>query len=149
MKFKNHYNSTPSEGEKNDLPSMTIPDQTMSISTILKRYAQGLPVEGQKEPIFHGDEEYIPDIKTMDLADRQEYIENHLEKLNELKARYQAEKKKYNEEKLEEEKQRQKKKQNKSEEEEQDKPYKQDPNNDEGLTDEQLAIRNDKKRDRR
>ena len=54
-------------------PSQTIPDQTMSLQTILERYAKGLPVGGMKNPIYEDADidDYIPDPKTMDLAERQ------------------------------------------------------------------------------
>lgn len=91
--FKNHYNSKPTHGEENTLPSMTIPDQTMSIQTILHRYASGLPVGGEKIPVYNG-EEFTPDIEHMDLADRQQYLEqvkyNIKQKQSELTAHQEA-----------------------------------------------------------
>lgn len=61
-------------GEVNNKPSMTIPDQTMSIREILSRYAQGLPV-GVKTPIYDGEENDLPDPMTLDLVDRAELAE--------------------------------------------------------------------------
>jgi len=70
-----NYQFTHQKGENIKRPSMTIPDQTMSIREILDRYARGLPIEAGKVPIYDG-EEYTPDPQYMDLADRQEYMEN-------------------------------------------------------------------------
>jgi hypothetical protein len=57
----------------NSMPSMTVPDQTMSIREIAIRYAHGLPFTDAKTPIYDG-EEYVPDFSKMDLADKQSYI---------------------------------------------------------------------------
>lgn len=60
------------KGEVNKKPSKTVPDQTMSIREILTRYAHGLPIEAGKVPIYEG-EDYTPDPRHMDLADRETY----------------------------------------------------------------------------
>lgn len=84
LKFKVNntlnYNHNLVLGECNKKPSMTIPDQTMSIREILVRYAKGLPIEAGKVPIYEG-EEYTPDPRYMDLADRQEYMEYAMEQI--------------------------------------------------------------------
>lgn len=61
-------------GEMNTKPSRTVPDQTMGIREILSRYAQGLPV-GVKTPIYDGEENDLPDPRTLDLVDRAELAE--------------------------------------------------------------------------
>jgi hypothetical protein len=73
-------------GEVNTLPSMTIPDQTMSIRTIVDRYAKGLPVSAFT-PIYEGEDFYIPDPKTLDLVDRAELLENVKQEVEGLKSR--------------------------------------------------------------
>lgn len=72
-------------GEVNTLPSMTIPDQTMSIRTIVDRYARGLPVTSFT-PIYEG-EEYIPDPKTLDLVERHEMAEQIRQEVESIKSR--------------------------------------------------------------
>ena len=49
------------------MPSMTIPDQTMSLRQILDRYARGLPIAGVKVPQFDDGEIEMPDPRTLDL----------------------------------------------------------------------------------
>lgn len=49
--------------------SKTIPDQSMSVQEIMRRFAQGLPLGGEKVPIYDGDEEYLPDPKTLDISE--------------------------------------------------------------------------------
>lgn len=87
--FKNHYNSRsfPKAYEKNLRPSVTIPDQSMSIKTIMERYARGLPATDVKTPIYHGEDEFFPDLSKMDLADRQTFIEEKQDELKELNER--------------------------------------------------------------
>jgi hypothetical protein len=57
----------------NTMPSMTVPDQTLSIREIATRYAHGIPFSDAKTPIYDG-EDYMPDFSKMDLADKQAYI---------------------------------------------------------------------------
>jgi hypothetical protein len=73
-------------GEVNTLPSMTIPDQTMSIRTIVDRYAKGLPVSAFT-PIYEGEDFYMPDPKTLDLVERAELLENVKQEVESLKSR--------------------------------------------------------------
>lgn len=72
--------------------SMTIPDQTMSIREIMKRFASGLPIDGEKVPIYDGEEDAMPDMSKMDLAERQEWLEQAKTELAEVKARIEEEK---------------------------------------------------------
>lgn len=73
--FKNILHYQPYIGEVNQQPSLTVPDQTMSMRQILARHSRGLPISNGKEPIYHGEDDYIPDPRTLDLVDRQEYAE--------------------------------------------------------------------------
>lgn len=70
-KFKSQWNGvqSPKRYEKVSTLSQTIPDQTMSVSEIMNRYAKGLPLTGERVPVYHGDEEFVPDIKTLDLSE--------------------------------------------------------------------------------
>lgn len=72
-----------SGGEVNNEPSMTIPDDSMSIKEILDRYARGLPLGGERVPVYNG-EEYIPDLETLDLVDRAELMEMNSNRIKEL-----------------------------------------------------------------
>jgi len=102
--FRNHfnYNQFKIRYEYSDKPSQTIPDQTMSVKEILSRYSRGLPLEGNKTPIYNG-EEIIPDLRRMDLSEIQEmqqenqrYITEETEKI-ETEQREKKRKKKYEE----------------------------------------------------
>lgn len=80
----------PCNYEVNDLPSLTVPDQTMSIRTLLERYARGLPLDGlMNNPEYQEGEEYddMPDPRTLDLSERQEFAEQVRQELAELKSK--------------------------------------------------------------
>lgn len=85
--FKNIINYTEYQGEKNTQASQTIPDQAMSIKTILERYARGLPIE-QFKPHYDDEgvteDDYLPDPRTLDLAERQELAEQFRQEMYDL-----------------------------------------------------------------
>lgn len=85
--FKTQYNADefPNDNEKIVGKSMTVPDQTMSVRELLERYHRGLPLGGEKVPIYDGEEDYMPDLATMDLADRQAYLEETEKELSRIK----------------------------------------------------------------
>ena len=80
IKFKTPYNKHlfPTIGEKNTKPSMTIPDQAMSIPEMIRRYASGLPLGGARVPMY--DENPEEDILggrnflTLDLSEQNDII---------------------------------------------------------------------------
>lgn len=87
MQFKTLWNLEKfptTKEERNYSPSMTIPDQSLSVKEILDRFARGLPLEGQRVPIYDGEENDMPDITHMDLADQQTIKENYQAELEEL-----------------------------------------------------------------
>lgn len=87
-KFNTILNYKEHKGEVNKQKSLTVPDQAMSIKQIMERYARGLPIE-QFKPIYDEnideDSEYIPDPRTMDLADRQQFSEQVLQELENIR----------------------------------------------------------------
>lgn len=72
--------------EVNDLPSLTIPDQTMTIPEILERYARGLPIGGVNEG-YYDEEDDLPDPRTLDLEERAQLVEQFERELSEVKNR--------------------------------------------------------------
>lgn len=68
---KNQYNKHffPDYHERNSQPSETVPNQTLSLKTLLDRYGRGLPLTGNaQEPQYYGDEE-MPDLNRMDISE--------------------------------------------------------------------------------
>jgi len=88
MKIKHSLNASQFvyEGEVNNEPSMTVPDQTMSIRTILERYSRGLPIGGRVDD-YYDEEDTLPNPLTLDLAERQELAELYSNEINEIKSR--------------------------------------------------------------
>jgi hypothetical protein len=74
--------------EFNTQPSLTIPDQTMSIRTILDRHSRGLPIDGLKIPIYEGEENDLPDWRRLDLAERQELAHLYKNEIQDIKQKY-------------------------------------------------------------
>lgn len=73
MKVKNTLNAAlfAKDYEANDMPSMTIPDQSMTVREIIDRHTRGIPFEAGKVPVYNEDE-YWPEYKKMDLTEREE-----------------------------------------------------------------------------
>ena len=88
MKVKNSLNANTFEKKYKIFtqPSMTVPDQSMSIKTILERYARGLPVGGRLDE-YYDEEDTLPNPLTLDLAERQELAELYIQEINEIKSR--------------------------------------------------------------
>lgn len=93
MQVRTWFNKPIYKGEKNDMPSMTVPEQAMSIREILDRFSRGLPLGGQRVPVYNGEDDDLPDLRHMDLADRQEYMENAADELRSLKTKINEKKK--------------------------------------------------------
>lgn len=96
-KFRNNYNGKEFNDpiSVNNMPSVTVPDQSMSLRQILQRYSRGLPITGNAgEPIFEGEDGIGFDIKTLDLAEREEYILKAEEELKSISERFNQKKEK-------------------------------------------------------
>ncbi|WNK13133.1 MAG: hypothetical protein [Microvirus sp.] len=78
MKFQTPFNRTTRYYERITEPSMTVPDQTMSMKEILRRFASGLPIGGIRVPLYEGEEDYENsflegiDPKTLDISELDE-----------------------------------------------------------------------------
>jgi len=94
MKIKTRYNSEefPKNYERNTQPSKTIPDQSMSVKEIMERHARGLPTAGERVPVYFGEDEDMPDLKKMDLAEIQELKENAALQVTQLQDKLQEQK---------------------------------------------------------
>jgi len=79
FKVNTPYNYEIPIGEVNNKPSMTVPDMTMSMRTILDRHAKGLPIGGSFQELWDDEPEQSLGIKmeTLDLVDIQELKEQN------------------------------------------------------------------------
>jgi hypothetical protein len=75
----------PLEGEKNHGVSKTIPDQSMSIPELIRRYSSGLPLGGSKVPIYTGEEDILQgtDFNKLDLSEKHEFLRSIKQEYNE------------------------------------------------------------------
>ena len=80
-----NYNHEQEKYSESSKPSMTVPDQTMSMREMLSRYAKGLPIGGAKESIYDENEEsWGINPKTLDLVDIQEIKRDNKERIENL-----------------------------------------------------------------
>lgn len=88
LTVKNTLNARyyPTPGEVNGQPSLTVPDQAMSLKEILRRFASGIPMDAGKVPIYD-EENDLPDFTKMDLADREALAQEYAEEVREIKER--------------------------------------------------------------
>jgi hypothetical protein len=104
MIVRNQFNAHLfNDDEINDLPSETIPDQSMSVRELLSRYASGLPLGGVKEQIFEGEDGDGIDPRRLDLAERQELEIAARQELAEIEERLKSKKVEKSKSKLTEE----------------------------------------------
>lgn len=82
MKWRTNWNSNefPPFNEHPTGPSVTVPDQTMSVSQLLQRHRAGLTFPNVKTPVYNYDKETgealdLPDLDRLDLAELQELRE--------------------------------------------------------------------------
>ena len=71
-------------------PSLTVPDQTMSLRVILERYAKGLPLVGNPaQPIYTPEEDLESslgvDLRTLDLSEIKELKDSVNQEVREIK----------------------------------------------------------------
>lgn len=57
------------------MPSLTVPDETMSVREILYRYARGLGFDQAKVPMYEEEGFEMPDISQMDYSEVQEMLQ--------------------------------------------------------------------------
>lgn len=86
-KFRNafDYDHTKEVNEFNELPSMTVPDMTMSLSEILKRYTRGGEI-ATLTPVYQEEDEFseYPDFEKLDALEKLQYAQEIKESINEF-----------------------------------------------------------------
>jgi len=54
-------------------PSVTVPDQSLTITEIFEQYATGVPMP-ELIPVYYGDEDYFPNPQTLDLTEKEDLL---------------------------------------------------------------------------
>lgn len=88
MRVKNWLNAHQFEKnyEKNYSPSLTVPDQSLTVRQILDRYARGLNINDGKVPIYDGEDDILEgrNWQAMDLVEREAFKQAVSDELFEL-----------------------------------------------------------------
>lgn len=94
-RFKTNYSGLDVQepGEINNEPSMTVPDQSMSLSEMVRRYASGLPVKGARVPLYEDTDdddfnESMPDLSRMDRAEAAYTMEQVANQVHDIRSRF-------------------------------------------------------------
>lgn len=96
QQVKNMLNAKdfPKQGEVFTMPSMTVPDQSLTVRELMDRFARGLPLGGAKVPIWEGEDDNTPDFSKMDLSEIEDYQLQVQAELEEIRERMNAKSKK-------------------------------------------------------
>lgn len=86
-----NYNEFLRDDEINTLPSLTLPEQSLSVKEILAHHTRGIPIDIGKVPIYHGDDVEFPDPRKLDLSELQQIREDFQREIAETKAKYEKE----------------------------------------------------------
>lgn len=72
--------------------SQTVPDQSMTVSQLVKRFASGLPLSGVKVPLYEGEDALFAgiDFSKLDLAEKEQMYKNLSEQYNDSLTRVRA-----------------------------------------------------------
>lgn len=93
MKFKSNYNAIKNpkeyyiaeEVETSIQPDMAVPDQSMSVIEIMRRFANGQPLGGTRNPVWNGEDTEIPaNWDQMDISEQEDYKQANFERIKEL-----------------------------------------------------------------
>lgn len=75
MQYKSIAVPAPSEGHKPLKLKLTVPNQSMSLQEILERFTRGEPLPIGQQIEYHESDDDLEKLKTMDLVDREEFID--------------------------------------------------------------------------
>jgi len=81
-----HYNRPATRLRVFTEPSLTVPDQTMTLKTMVTKYVKGLPIAAPQLNGTYTDDEDATDFTKLDLADQEQIILRASEELTEHKA---------------------------------------------------------------
>lgn len=97
MKFKSIAFPKPQGGEVYTGRKLTVPDQSMGLKEILRRFVRNEAVAVGREGVYVESEDDLEKVAHFDLVEKEEFIERQKEK----QKRYQAQEKKKDAERLE------------------------------------------------
>lgn len=86
-KFKTQFNAHlfTETGEKNTMPSKTVPEMGLTVAQIVERMKRGLPAPGARVPVFSESEDLLPeDFAKWDLADQEAYMGENAARIEQM-----------------------------------------------------------------
>jgi len=72
---RNTRSGSLAKGEINRYPSLTLPDQSMSIAEIVTRFVRGQPLPAAAGAYYAGEDDDTPNLDAMELTDAMDYME--------------------------------------------------------------------------
>lgn len=81
--ISNHHQRYETEGEVNNLPSLTVPDQTLSLRQLLERYTRGQGISIKRDVTYS--EEDFTDLEKMDKFERADLKSQNQQYIDELR----------------------------------------------------------------
>lgn len=85
MKFQTHFRRNERDHEVNTMPSLTIPDQSLTVTQLIARHTRGQSLMG-KLPVFESEDDVQlpPDWERMDISEKHEWIDEQAETVKDL-----------------------------------------------------------------
>lgn len=74
MKFKSLAFPFPSEGVKPSGKNLFVPNQSLSLEEIISRFTRGEALAIGRETSYHESDDDLEKVSTMDLVDKEEYV---------------------------------------------------------------------------
>lgn len=87
-RFRTQYNAEecPKDVEVYTMPSLTVPEKTYTIPELMARMKRGQPLGGTlHEAVFHGEDEYFPEINKLDLAEQEIILQSKMDVIRKAK----------------------------------------------------------------
>lgn len=87
-RFRTQHNAEqcPREVEVFTMPSLTVPEKTYTIPELMARMKRGQPLGGTlHEAVFHGEDEYFPEINKLDLAEQEIILQSKMDVIRKAK----------------------------------------------------------------
>jgi len=82
--------------EKNDLPSLTVPDEGMTVREIMEKFANGykpIDVEAFYSADFDEDQtEVLPRMKSLDYAEQQQFVDELAQEISTIQSQWEKSK---------------------------------------------------------
>lgn len=85
------YQHTKHKGEHNFAPTLTQPDQTLTVREIFDRYRRGQPIDGAKATYFEDDVEMsalVPNWDALDISEKMDFVRYAQEDIQAFKHNY-------------------------------------------------------------